>query len=178
MGSTYRSLGESELARVQLELSRSVFERELGPHSDGVLDARRELGWLDEQAGNYDQARETFGEILIAQGERHGVDSREYLDAAEDLVQILLEAEATSEAYEILTELLARIRALEAEDPLRSLFLSDMGVAEHARGNHEAAEPYLVESLELDLKNLGTETHPRHGRATDTGFALSRAGSL
>jgi len=173
MGATYRALGEAELARGQLESARGSFDRELGPESQGSIQARRELGWLDEQLGEYDSARSQFEALLSVVEARDGRHSRAYLETADDLIAVLLEAEQVQDAYELLTNLMPEAETLPVNDPLRSKYLADMGVAEHSRGNHAAAEPYLLESLELDLKNFGRR-HSRVAAAQQTLGALYR----
>jgi len=172
-----RTIGYTQLGLHELDAAEANLERAYALNLElyGADDTRSrqtlsDLGWLASQRGDFELARERYGQALATRADATPTEFD--LQVANDFSVVLNDFGASAESLALLQTAEAALTHLAVEQGLRQSLLINLGLAHHDLGQLETAEQYYRRAIEADPEPDGD------GNQIQRATLLNNLGSL
>ncbi|HRQ73482.1 MAG TPA: serine/threonine-protein kinase [Phycisphaerales bacterium] len=160
VGNAYRALGLLDEAQRHMTTALDIARRELPPNHEQHMSILNDLGLLCKDRADFAGAERYLRQTAVARHAAHGPDDRRTGKARANHAAALVDLGELDRARDAMDDALRSARLHETDDPENlAACLNTLGKLEHRRGNLNAAETHLRESLQR-LRALHGDEHP------------------
>ncbi len=160
IGNAYRALGLLDEAERHMTTALDIARRELPPLHEQRMSILNDLGLLCKDRADFAGAERYLRQAADARHAAHGPDDRRTGKARANHAAALVDLGELDRARDAMDGALRSARLHETDDPENlAACLNTLGKLEHRRGNLDAAETHLRESLQR-LHALHGDEHP------------------
>ncbi|MFN9993782.1 MAG: tetratricopeptide repeat protein [Phycisphaerales bacterium] len=160
IGSTYRNLGQFDLAKEHLDRAAQISAAHFGPTSRDALQARRNVGVLHAAVGEHAEAEALYEKLIADSVKALGESDPDTAMARADLGRVYQETGRIKEAEELITGAIKIVEAARgSRDREVQTLYNNIGVIYKDSGRLDEAVSTLTRVLEMRRELVG-EDHP------------------